>query len=111
IPLTMIRTKESPAAWHPPTSPKQLHHRLPRGQGAQDAAVVLRLVDGDAEGVVDGGGQFLGADGVALDGGGCLVGLAVDSSAPDAAAGQDGGVDLRPVLAAGGDLVQDLGGA
>src|SRR5204863_15269 len=77
----------------------------------QDAAVVLRLVEGDAKGVVDGGGELFGADGIAFDGGGCLVGLAVDRSAADAAAGQDGGEDLRPVLAAGGDPVQDLGGA
>src|SRR5258706_16452205 len=67
--------------------PKQFHHRLSGGEGAQDAAVVLRLVVGDAEGGGDGGSQFLGADGIAVDRGGWLFGLAIDRSPPDAAGG------------------------
>ena len=54
----------------------------------------------DPEGVEDGRAEVVGADRVAGRVGGPAVGCAVDDAAGDAAAGQDGRVAARPVLAA-----------
>src|SRR5262245_58822336 len=63
----------------------------------------------DAEGVEDGGAEVVGADRVAGGVGGPTVGGAEDLAAADAAAGEDGRVAPRPVLAAGARAA-DLGG-
>src|SRR5439155_25535187 len=65
------------------------------------------LVGDDAELVVDGRGQVLGADRVALRLAGGGVAGAVDVSLLDPAAGQDDAEDLGPVVAAG--VLVDLG--
>jgi len=49
------------------TLPEQFHHRFARGYGARNAGIVLRLVEWNVEGMVDGRGQLLGANGVAGD--------------------------------------------
>ena len=63
----------------------------------------------DAEGVVDRREQFGGVHGVALRGGGGLVGLAVDVAALDAGAADDARVAIRPVVAAVGTVVVAAG--
>lgn len=69
---------------------------------------------GDAEGVVDGGGEVLGGLGVAGGVAAVFVGGADDRAAGDAAAGEEDALDEAPVVASGelgaGDL-GDLGGA
>ena len=64
----------------------------------------------DAEGVIDGGQQFSGVDGVGV---GCatgFVGLAEYVTALDARAGDDTGVAVGPVIAAVGVVVVAAGG-
>lgn len=56
----------------------------------------------DAEGVVDGGGEVLGAVGRGDGVGGVFVGLAVDAAAADAGSGEQGGEQHAPVVAASG---------
>src|SRR5262249_53538557 len=87
---------------------EQIHDRLARRDRPADAAVVLRGVQRDAEGVVDGCGELFGADGMAFDGGAVLVAFAIDRAALDAAAGEDCGETLRPVLPAGRILREDV---
>lgn len=70
-----------------PASPKQLQNRLARGNWPRNAAVILWRVERNVEGVVDGGGQFPGVDGIALSGGG-PAGLAIDCAAANAAAAE-----------------------
>lgn len=69
--------------------PEQFHDRCARGQGTRDAAGVLWVVDGNAEGMVDGCGQLLGTDRIAGRIFTVLVGLAVDASPFDAGSRQD----------------------
>src|SRR5581483_12176992 len=78
-------------------------HRLAVFEEVEDAAFAVGSGEvGDAQGVVDGGGQVFGADG-AIDGIRCgVVGGAKDVAGTDAAAGQEDGVAVDPVIAAVG---------
>src|SRR5262245_13875131 len=59
------------------------------------------LFAGDADGVVDGGGEVGGGDGAVVGSFGAAVGFADDASAADAAARHQGAVAVLPVIAAG----------
>ena len=47
-----------------PRLPEQFHDRLACGQGAREAGGVLRIADGNVEGVVNSRGQSFGPHGV-----------------------------------------------
>lgn len=77
---------------------EQIQQRLAGGDGAGEAVAAEAEVEGDAEGMEDGGTEVLGADRPVLHIGAVLVGLAVEPSTACAAAGDDGGAG-EPVLA------------
>ena len=59
----------------------------------------------DTEGVVDGGEEFAGVDGVLSGGRTGGVGFAVDVAAFDASSGDDAGVAIGPMVATVGAVV------
>src|SRR5437899_2993343 len=72
------------------------------------AAVGEHCVRVNAEKVIEGGEQILWRHGAFGDGAGDSVRFADDLAAGDAAAGEDGAVDLRPMIAAPATNVLDF---
>ena len=84
---------------HP--SRKQLRHRFCFDEFARLVEVVINNRLGiNPEGVVHGGEQFGRVNRIFCRAAAGLVGFAVDVAAFDACAGHDGGVAVRPVIAA-----------
>ena len=69
--------------------PKQFHDRLALGQQPRNPAGILRVVDGNIEGVIDRGGQFFRTHGIVRGILAVLVGTTVNVAALDAGTGND----------------------
>ena len=88
--------------WLEPTHPRCSRIDSPSWTMGDGPALRIGQAElgGDAERLVDRGGQALGADRMVDGVGGVLVGAAVGGAAADPGAGQDGGEERAPVAAA-----------
>ena len=86
---------------HAPPLAEQIQDRFAGAERPGDAVLGHARFKRHAQGVVDRGAEVLRPHRPVLHVGADLVGLAVDRAAANAAAGQDRGTAMRPVLPAG----------
>ena len=89
---------------------EQIQNRLPRTQRPRHPIAGQARFVGHTERMVNRRAEVLRANGLVLDVGADLVGLAVDHAAANAAAGKDGRIAIRPVESARRTLRVDFGG-